>query len=116
MRLRHAHDLRHLIADGRKRAGWTQSELADRVGVSRQWISMVENGKTRIEFDLVFSLLRALGLTLFVETEPVSDPQESTRLLLDSHDSATGDRTPLTRQGKALVSGSLHNRQIDRNE
>ena len=56
-----------LLRDGRVRAGWSQTELAERVGVSRQWISQVETGKTSVEFDLVVGALQALGYRLYAE-------------------------------------------------
>jgi DNA-binding XRE family transcriptional regulator len=40
--LRQSQDIAELFRDGRARAGWSQAELAARVGVSRQWISLVE--------------------------------------------------------------------------
>jgi len=60
MQLRTAHELGPVIQDARKGFGWSQSRLAEVVGVSRQWVSLVENGKTSVEFDLVLSLLQAL--------------------------------------------------------
>lgn len=107
MLLRNPHDLAGLVRDGRSRLGWSQSELAGRVGVSRQWISMVENGKTSVEFDLVVGTLRALGFHLHVGSSiasPFRDPA--------SHDPPPRDppipthdrsgRTPLTRGGEPL--------------
>jgi len=68
MLLRRPHDLAALLRDGRARAGWSQTQLADQVGVSRQWISLVETGKTSVEFDLVVGVLQALGYRLRVDS------------------------------------------------
>ena len=98
MRIRSPRELGHLILDGRRRLGWSQSELASVAGVSRQWISMVENGKTSAEFDLVFATLKALGYLLRADWEeirsgPLVAPGVRVRSTL---------RTALTRAGKPL--------------
>lgn len=103
VQLRAAHDLRSLIQDARRKAGWSQTGLAEAVGVSRQWISLVENGKTSVEFDLVLSLLQTLGYSVNVEMERDRSPsvvlhQGPGRFLR----SDPSDRTPLTRKGKPL--------------
>lgn len=67
MLVRRPHDLAGLFRDGRARAGWSQNQLAEAVGVSRQWISLVETGKTSVEFDLVVAALEALGYRLLGE-------------------------------------------------
>src|SRR5687768_5321038 len=45
----------------------SQSELADRVGVSRKWIIDVEHGKPSVAMRLVLRLLDALDLDLSVD-------------------------------------------------
>jgi DNA-binding XRE family transcriptional regulator len=42
----------------------TQADLAEQVGVSRQWIIDVENGHSRAEIGLVLRALAALGVSL----------------------------------------------------
>jgi HTH-type transcriptional regulator/antitoxin HipB len=59
-----ATDLGLLIRDRRKRLGLDQRTLAERVGVSRQWIVAVEKGKASAEVGLVMRTLRALDLEL----------------------------------------------------
>lgn len=101
MLLRHPHDLAGLFRDGRARAGWSQTEFAERVGVSRQWISLVENGKTSVEFDLVLGALQALGYHLHVEASDAPSRSESwQRVQTPAH--GPSQRTPLTRHGKPL--------------
>jgi transcriptional regulator with XRE-family HTH domain len=103
MLLRRSHDLAELFRDGRARAGWSQSELAERVGVSRQWVSLVETGKTSVEFDLVVGALQVLGYHLYVE---LSEQTESNAARWPSHGEAPAHRpsgrTPLTRRGEPL--------------
>lgn len=59
-----------LIRDRRKHRGWDQQTLADRVGVSRLWISEMENGKRSVQLDLVLRVLDVLGIQLNVGGEP----------------------------------------------
>jgi HTH-type transcriptional regulator / antitoxin HipB len=62
--------IRDLAAAARGRRlelGLSQSELATRARVSRQWISEFESGKPSAELGLVIRLLDALGLRLNVD-------------------------------------------------
>jgi HTH-type transcriptional regulator / antitoxin HipB len=62
--------IRDLAAAARGRRlelGLSQSELATRARVSRQWISEFESGKPSAELGLVIRLLDALGLRLDVD-------------------------------------------------
>lgn len=45
----------------RAEADWTQAQLAEKVGVSRQAIIAVENGKYDPALPLAFKLARAFG-------------------------------------------------------
>ena len=79
MRVRNVIDIGLVIRERRRSLGLDQQTLAQRVGVSRQWIVAVEKGKPRAEVALVLRTLRALGLDLSVSTEeerqrPTSDP------------------------------------------
>jgi putative transcriptional regulator len=49
------------LKDERARLGWTQAELADRVGVSRKTINTVENGVFVPSTVLALKLAAALG-------------------------------------------------------
>jgi len=44
--------------------GWSQAELADRVGVSRNSINSVENGKFDPSLPLAFRIADAFGLKI----------------------------------------------------
>lgn len=103
MLLRRPHELAGLFRDGRRRAGWSQSELAERIGASRQWVSLVETGKTSVEFDLVLASLQALGYAIVVQPHGHEGGERGS----SDHDASTGAhdparRTPLTRHGKPL--------------
>jgi HTH-type transcriptional regulator/antitoxin HipB len=69
MRVGTVKDLGLVIRDGRQKLGMSQQALADRVGVSRQWIIEVEKGKPRASADLLLRALRTLGLELTVNLQ-----------------------------------------------
>jgi HTH-type transcriptional regulator/antitoxin HipB len=64
MRVRTAKDMGLLAREQRKRRGWGQAELAERVGVSRQWVVAFERGKSGAPLGLVLRTLHELGLEL----------------------------------------------------
>ncbi len=49
---------------------WSQAEVAERLGVSRQTVNAVENGKYDPSLPLAFGIARLFGLTI----EEVFDP------------------------------------------
>jgi putative transcriptional regulator len=56
-----AERLANTLRDERTRLGWTQAELAERVGVSRKTINTVENGVFIPSTLLALKLALALG-------------------------------------------------------
>lgn len=64
MRIRTPTDLGAIIRDRRTRLGMHQKSLADKVGISRQWIVEIEKGKPRAEMGLVLRTIDALGIVL----------------------------------------------------
>lgn len=64
MRVRTPADLGALIRERRTTLGLDQKTLAQKVGVSRQWIVEVEKGKTGAPVGLVLRTLEALGIAL----------------------------------------------------
>ena len=69
MFIRTPRDLGAAIRDRRRRRGWSQRELAEKVGASRQWVNEVEKGKTRTEIGLVLRTLDALDVTLRLDRD-----------------------------------------------
>ncbi len=69
MRIRTPAELGALIRDQRTRLGMDQKTLAQKVGVSRQWIVAVERGKARAEIGLVLRTTAALGIQLTSHVE-----------------------------------------------
>jgi HTH-type transcriptional regulator / antitoxin HipB len=57
-------DLAASVRQARRRLGWTQAELAERSGVSRDWIIGLEKAKPSQEIALVLRTLKALDLNL----------------------------------------------------
>jgi y4mF family transcriptional regulator len=100
MLLRRPYDIAGLFREGRARIGWSQQQLADAVGVSRQWISLVETGKTSVEFDLVVAALQALGYRLHVDTTDLIAGRVGSVSDFAVH--SPSQRTPLTRHGKRI--------------
>lgn len=66
MQIRSPLDLGLVIRQQRRRLGLNQADLAKRVGVGRQWIVAMEQGKTGAELGLVLRTLAALDLALAV--------------------------------------------------
>ena len=54
----------------RRKAGLTQPELAAQANVSVRWISRVENGHRRGEFERLFRVMHVLGLRISFERIP----------------------------------------------
>ena len=52
------------LAQARKEKGWTQAELADRLGVSNRSVSRWETGKTMPDYSLLSPLCEALGISI----------------------------------------------------
>ncbi len=66
-------DIGQTIRSRRKQLGWDQAKLADQVGVSRQWIINIEQGKPRAEIGLILRTLHVLDLPVYIGT--VSDTE-----------------------------------------
>lgn len=70
MRVRTPQDIGLTIRDRRLELGLDQAELAERIGVSRQWLVEIEKGKPRAEIGLVLRTLRELELDVWVGDMP----------------------------------------------
>ena len=77
MRIRTPADLGALIRDHRTKLGLDQKSLAQKVGVSRQWIVDVEKGKPRAEIGLLLRTISALGVALDAEKEGSGKPKDA---------------------------------------
>lgn len=70
MRIRNARELAAVVRDHRRERAWTQSDLAERIGASRDWVINLEKGKTTVELGLVLQALKALELSLDLSPAP----------------------------------------------
>jgi len=68
-------DLGAVIRDRRKKLDLDQAELAERIGVSRQWVVGIERGRARAELGLVLRTLDSLGIRL--NSSPAGDGDAS---------------------------------------
>lgn len=56
-----------LIAEARKRQGFSVRELAERCGVSYQNITKIENGKYNVSIDILGKICSALDLRITLD-------------------------------------------------
>ena len=84
MRIRTPTDLGALIRDHRNRLGIDQKSLAQKVGVSRQWIVEVEKGKPRAEIGLLLRTIGALDIALNAEGGPQESKNKSASHSVDA--------------------------------
>jgi HTH-type transcriptional regulator / antitoxin HipB len=76
MRIQSPTDLGLTIRDRRKQLRLDQQTLAERVGVSRQWIVEIERGKPRAEMGLILRTLRELNIRLEATTDDALPPSK----------------------------------------
>ena len=67
MQVRTPLDLGRAIRDRRRKLRLSQTELARKAGVGRQWVVAIEYGKPRAELGLVLRTLSALDLPLTID-------------------------------------------------
>ncbi|MCB9626849.1 MAG: helix-turn-helix transcriptional regulator [Sandaracinaceae bacterium] len=72
MRARTPLDIGLTVRERRRELGLNQAELAAKVGVSRQWLVAVENGKPGAELGLVLRLLNVLGVDVWLGELPAA--------------------------------------------
>jgi HTH-type transcriptional regulator/antitoxin HipB len=77
MRVRTVRELGVAAREARLRRGMTQADLADSLGVSREWVVRLEKGHPGLQAQLVLDAMAAAGLTVAV-TVASDDPATST--------------------------------------
>ena len=97
----------------RQELGLSQTQLADAVGTTRQWLSRFEQATNDVSLSIMFAILEALDLSLDVSglgspavaTVPVVDPNEpSDSVVTPPANPETGtDRFALLRSRDALA-------------
>lgn len=71
--VRRIEDVSALVRERRRALGWTQSDLAKRIGTRQAWVSALENGKYTLQVGLVFRALHELGVTLLFDAGVAHD-------------------------------------------
>jgi HTH-type transcriptional regulator/antitoxin HipB len=61
-------DLAVCIKQSRRNRGWTQAQLAEQAGVSRDWIIGLESAKPSVELGLVLRTMKALQIPLTIDS------------------------------------------------
>ena len=83
--------VREYLIEAREKAGLTQQDVANRIGISRQYYQMVETGERQKRMDL--SLARSLSVVLNIPIAEIvqreSAAQESERQEGGAHDAET---------------------------
>jgi|SRR6056297_2877137 len=74
--------MRLKIGELRKRAGLTQAELAERVGVTRPYLSQLENGDRNVSARLHKRIVAALNVDPETMVEPDTSFSDSQILLM----------------------------------
>ena len=46
----------------RKSRGWTQAQVAEKLGFARSYISLVENSKQGLSVDMINAIIRVFGV------------------------------------------------------
>ncbi len=68
----------HLVRESRRRAGLTQTELAERSGTTQSAIARLEGGRGHPTLQRISELARACGLEVHVRLVPPDDPDWET--------------------------------------
>jgi y4mF family transcriptional regulator len=83
MLIRTPTELGAIIRDKRKRLKLDQSTLANRIGVSRQWLIDVEHGHPRAELGLILRALDALDIGFDASSNELTKNRSSTKSGVD---------------------------------
>jgi transcriptional regulator with XRE-family HTH domain len=68
-KIKDSYTLGQIIQQGRMEQGFSQRELARKLGVSQKWIWEMEQGKPGILMDRLFNILDINNINLFAEFE-----------------------------------------------
>lgn len=64
MRVRTVRELGGAVRTRREALGWSQGQVAEQAGVTREWVVRFEGGKPSVRLDRVFDVLGVLGLSV----------------------------------------------------
>lgn len=92
MWVRTVRELGASIRSSRSARHLSQTDLAERAGVSRKWVSELERGKSTVEVGRVLQVLDALDLDVRLVPRPEPEPGGDGRVDLDDHLREYGQR------------------------
>ena len=75
-KIKDSYTLGQIIQQSRLEQGFSQRDLAKKLGVSQRWIWEMEQGKPGILMDRLFNILDSAGITLFAELEAKGRDEE----------------------------------------
>lgn len=83
--------VREYLIEAREKAGLTQQDVANRIGISRQYYQMVETGERqkRMDLSLASGLSVVLNISIAEIVQRESAAQESERQEGGAHDAET---------------------------
>ena len=73
VRVRKARDLSVALAAARRQRGWTQAELAERIGVGRDYVSVIESGHLGLQATRLLQLFGELGVDIVLTMPGTTD-------------------------------------------
>lgn len=74
MQIGNIRELAAAVRAERRKLGLSQSALADKAGVGRDWIIGLEKAKATVEIGLVLRTLKSLGLTIHLGSTSEAHP------------------------------------------
>ncbi len=72
MKISQPKDLGTLVRSRRQQLGLSQTDVAERAGTTRQWLSRFEQGHSDVSLGNAFAILRALGIELGEYVDPAT--------------------------------------------
>lgn len=70
---RKARDLSTALAAARRRRGWSQAEIGERIGVSRDYVGDLESGELGLQVTRLMRLFGELGVVVVLTLPPTPD-------------------------------------------
>ena len=69
MRIENMSDVAKIVRQRRRSLNYTQTQLAQKIGASREWVIRLEKGYSGLEVGLVLATLHALNIKLTLSLE-----------------------------------------------
>lgn len=69
MRIKTPKDVGHYIASTRKALGWSQTDLATKIGKDQRFVSRLENDPTSVSFGTVLMVLNVLNINIDIDID-----------------------------------------------